>query len=60
MEQVILLRSNAQKRIFHQRESILREVKKKNKNDWVIYSDSDEIPNLELFNLKECKKNCIV
>ena len=36
-----LLRNNAQKRIFHQREAIFREVKKKNKNDWVIYSDSD-------------------
>ena len=55
-----LLRSNAQKRILHQREAIFREVKKKNKNDWVIYSDSDEIPNLELFNLKECKKKKIV
>ncbi len=55
-----LLRSNAQKRIFHQREAIFREVKKKNKNDWVIYSDSDEIPNLELFNLKECKKKIVL
>ena len=52
-----LFRINAQKRIFYQREKIFQEVKKKNKNDWIIYSDSDEIPNLELFNLKDCKKN---
>ncbi|MDC2986904.1 hypothetical protein OAY20_02255 [Candidatus Pelagibacter bacterium] len=55
-----LLRSNAQKRIFHQREAIFQEVKKKNKNDWVIYSDSDEIPNLEFFNLKECRKKIVL
>ena len=55
-----LLRNNAQKRIFHQREAIFREVKKKNKNDWVIYSDSDEIPNLEFYNLKECRKKIVL
>ena len=31
---------------------------KNNLDDWIIYSDSDEIPNLDEFNLKECKKNC--
>ena len=55
-----LHRSNAQKRIFHQREIILKEVKKYHQNDWVIYSDSDEIPNLEMFNLKECKNKIVL
>ena len=55
-----LFRINAQKRIFYQREKIFQEVKKKNKNDWIIYSDSDEIPNLELFNLKDCKKKIVL
>ena len=55
-----LLRINAQKRIFHQRETIFQEIKKNNKNDWIIYSDSDEIPNLEFFNLKDCKKKIVL
>ncbi len=53
-------RINAQKRIFHQRETIFNEVKKNNKDDWVIYSDSDEIPNLEKFNLKNCKNKFVL
>jgi len=53
-------RINAQKRILHQREAIFREAKKKNTNDWIIYSDSDEIPNLEIFNLKTCKKKIVL
>lgn len=53
-------RINAQKRIFHQREAIFKEVKKNNKDDWVIYSDSDEIPNLEVFNLKNCKNKFVL
>ena len=53
-------RINAQKRILHQREAIFREAKKKNTNDWIIYSDSDEIPNLEIFNLKKCKKKIVL
>jgi len=55
-----LFRYNAQKRILHQREAIFREVKKKSNNDWIIYSDSDEIPNLELYDLKECKKKIVL
>ena len=55
-----LLRSNAQKRILHQREAIFNVVKKNNGNDWVIYSDSDEIPNLEIFNLRYCKNKIVL
>ena len=59
-EENSLLRINAQKRIFHQREAIFKEVKKNNNEDWVIYSDSDEIPNLEKFDLKSCKNKFVL
>lgn len=55
-----LFRLNAQKRILHQREAIFKEIKKKNNNDWIIYSDSDEIPNLEFYDLKACKKKVVI
>jgi len=56
-----IYRSNAQKRILIQRESIFNEIKKNNNsNDWVIYSDSDEIPNLEYFDLRKCKNKIVL
>lgn len=55
-----IYRTNAQKRIFHQREALYQELKKNNKEDWIIYSDSDEIPNLENFNLKDCKSKIVL
>ena len=55
-----LFRHNAQQRILHQREAIFQQVKKNNSNDWIIYSDSDEIPNLEIYDLKECKKKIVL
>ncbi len=56
----LIYRINAQKRIFHQREAILKEVKKNNHDDWVIYSDSDEIPNLENLNLEKCNNKIVI
>ena len=41
-----LFRLNAAKRIEKQRNEIENYLRKKNQNDWIIYSDSDEIPNL--------------
>ena len=55
-----IFRTNAQKRIFHQREAIFNEVKKNKDDDWVIYSDSDEIPNFEKFDLKKCKNKFVL
>ena len=55
-----IFRTNAQKRIYHQREAIFNEVKMNKDNDWVIYSDSDEIPNLEKFDLKRCKNKFVL
>ena len=55
-----IFRKNAQKRIHYQREAILKEIKKNNHDDWVIYSDSDEIPNLENFKLEKCKSKVVI
>ena len=55
-----LYRANAQKRILHQREAIFNAVKKNNGDDWVVYSDSDEIPNLEEFDLKKCNNKFVL
>ena len=51
-----IIRNNAVKRIELQRDAISKIFKKINYNDWIIYSDSDEIPNLKNIkfnNLKE-------
>jgi len=47
-----LFRLNAAKRIEKQRNELINYLKKKDKNDWVIYSDSDEIPNLSKIDLR--------
>ena len=41
-------------------DQLYKMIKKNNKNDWIIYSDSDEIPNLEFFNLKDCRKKIVL
>ena len=56
----LIYRINAQKRIFHQREAIFKEVKKNNNEDWIIYSDSDGIPNLKNFSLEKCNKKIVI
>ena len=33
---------------------------KKEFNDWIIYSDSDEIPNLENFDLRKCENKIVL
>ena len=50
---------NALKRENYQRNFIENGLKDANDEDWIIISDVDEIPNLELNNLKTTKKkNC--
>lgn len=44
-------RINAVKRIAMQRNKILEAIQSVDKNDYIFYSDNDEIPNLENFNL---------
>ena len=55
-----LFRLNAAKRIAKQRNELINYLKKKDKNDWVIYSDSDEIPNLSKINLKNIKNKIVL
>jgi beta-1,4-mannosyl-glycoprotein beta-1,4-N-acetylglucosaminyltransferase len=51
-----ITRNNAVKRIELQRNAISKIFKKINNNDWIIYSDSDEIPNLENINFNDIKE----
>ena len=55
-----LMRSNSIKRINHQRNYILNSLKNASSNDIIMYSDNDEIPNLENINLKSFKEKIIV
>ena len=51
-----VFRLNAAKRIEFQRNCLSSFFSAENANDWVIYSDSDEIPNLDQFEIKKTKK----
>ena len=55
-----LFRSNAAKRIEKQRNHSISHLDESNSNDWIIYSDSDEIPNLSKIQLKESKKKIVL
>ena len=46
---------NALKRENFQRNFLIKGLDKATDEDWIIISDLDEIPNLEMNNLKECK-----
>ena len=51
---------NASRRIEHQRNKIISNFNEKNLEDWIIYSDSDEIPNLENFDLRNNKNKIVL
>tara|TARA_B110000971_G_scaffold55033_1_gene55994 strand:+ start:1236 stop:2147 length:912 start_codon:yes stop_codon:yes gene_type:complete len=53
-------RLNAAKRIEKQRNEIAKLFDEKNNNDWIIYSDSDEIPNLSLTDLSKIKHKIVL
>ena len=55
-----LFRLNASKRIEKQRNETISHFNKENSDDWIIYSDSDEIPNLSKINLKKINKKIIL
>ena len=55
-----LYRLNAANRIQFQRNYINKYLKQFSPNDWIIYSDSDEIPNLNKIDLQKCEKKVIV
>lgn len=57
---VEVLRSNSIKRIEFQRNQIINALKNDNDEDYVIYSDNDEIPNLKNINFKKNNSKIIL
>ena len=55
-----LFRLNAAKRIEKQRNAIISYFDKNNDDDWIIYSDSDEIPDLVKTDLKKINKKIVL
>jgi len=55
-----LFRLNASKRIKKQRDEIVSRFDKSNNDDWIIYSDSDEIPDLSKINLRKINKKIVL
>ena len=54
-------RANAVKRIAHQRNKLLDEVSKHaDMDDFILYSDNDEIPNLQLHDISKEKSKIII
>jgi beta-1,4-mannosyl-glycoprotein beta-1,4-N-acetylglucosaminyltransferase len=53
-------RFNSIQRIAYQRDKILDSIKDANENDIIIYSDSDEIPNLNNLNFNKINQKFII
>ena len=53
-------RHNAIRRIAHQRNKLVDGLKNVDENDFILYSDNDEIPNLENFNFNTFKKKYVL
>jgi len=54
------LRINSIKRIAYQRNKIMECLSEANENDFILYSDNDEIPNLENVNFEKNKDDIII
>jgi beta-1,4-mannosyl-glycoprotein beta-1,4-N-acetylglucosaminyltransferase len=54
------LRNNSIKRIETQRNYLINGLKDASENDYIIYSDNDEIPNLADFNFQKNKSTIII
>ena len=59
-EDPINYRINSVRRIAHQRNKLLEALDLADKDDFIFYSDNDEIPNMESFNLLRNKPNIII
>ena len=53
-------RQNSIKRIAHQRDYLLSGLSEADKDDYIFYSDNDEIPNFENFDLENNKSKIIM
>ena len=54
------IRPNAIKRIAHQRDNLFSGLEYAEDNDYIFYSDNDEIPNFENFDLNNNKSKIII
>ena len=54
------MRLNSIKRIAHQRNKLLDGLHEANKDDYILYSDNDEIPNLKNLNFESFKKKILI
>ena len=59
-EEEIDKRSNSIKRIKHQRDSMMECLNFAEDDDYIFYSDNDEIPNLENFNFESNKNKILI
>lgn len=59
-EDPINYRINSVRRIAHQRNKLLEALDLADKDDFIFFSDNDEIPNMESFNLLRNKPNIII
>ena len=55
-----IYRMNAARRIEFQRNALAKTFNHINHNDWLIYSDSDEIPNLENIDFNQINKKFVL
>ena len=53
-------RHNAVRRIAHQRNKLFDGLGEANEDDFILYSDNDEIPNLDHFNYKNFNKKYVM
>ena len=53
-------RHNAVRRIAHQRNKLFDGLSEANEDDFILYSDNDEIPNLDHFNFKNFNKKYVM
>ena len=53
-------RTNSIKRINHQRDRLIDGLADAEDDDYILYSDDDEIPNLENFNFKKNKNKILI
>ena len=54
------MRTNSIKRINHQRNELINGLQEAGDEDYILYSDNDEIPNLENFDFKKNKSKILI
>ena len=54
------MRTNGVRRINYQRDRLIDGLSEANDDDYILYSDNDEIPNLENFNFKTNSSKIVI